>query len=164
MAMTTSDKIALGQIGIQGVQGLVSGLGDKSQQNATQARLDALKAQQQARDDEFFQMLMNARSNQGNVEQGISSENLSRALGYTNAMPLGAEQKLRSGNAMFRGGLEALAGRQLAHGTPNLASGFMDRQGVRDSLSDKSIDDAIQQRRIATAGIDPRAAQQIGGT
>ena len=153
MPLTTTDKIGLGQLGLSGLSGLLGGM-DNSAEEATQEQ----------RDQELFNLLLQAVANQGDTERTIGQDNLTRAAGFAGQNPLGAEFNFRQNNALKRGGIEALGGRQLAHGTPNLAAGFMDRPGVRESMSDDAVNQAIQQRRIATAGLDPRAAAQIGGT
>jgi hypothetical protein len=160
MAMTTDSKIQLGQLGLQGITGLLGGLNNKDEKNR------ALNEQhyQESRDDEFFAMLLQALQNQSNTEQDLSSENLQRAMAFTNANPLGSENDYRKKNTLGLAGLEALSGRQLARGIPSIANGFTDRPGVREAYSDANVDEAIRQRRIATAGIDPRAAQEIGGS
>jgi hypothetical protein len=153
MALTTQDKIGIGQIGLQGLQGLLGGMDNSQEEN-----------EEQLRQDQFFRALLESLNNQGNIEQGIGAENFTRAQSFANANPLGQEQQYKKSNTLGLQGLEALSGRQLARGTPSLASNFTSRPGVRDAYSDANVDEAIRQRRIATAGLDPRAAQEIGGS
>ncbi len=157
MALTSSDKIGLGQIGLQAATGLIGGMDNSDEEMRA-------KDLAQLRDDELFQLLLQSVANQGNVEQGIGQQQLQRSQAFSGANPLGAEMALRQNNATKRAGIEALGGRQLAGGQSNLAAGFMDRPGVREAYSDDAVNQAIQQRRIATAGLDPRAAREIGGT
>jgi hypothetical protein len=124
MPLTTNDKIGLGQIGLQGLTGLFGGMDNSAEEMSNQQRAEN-------RDDELFNLLLQAVSNQGNVERSIGQDNLTRAAGYAGQNPLGAEFNFRQGNALKRGGIEALGARQLARGTPNIAAGFMDRPGVR---------------------------------
>jgi hypothetical protein len=148
---STSDWLGIGSLATNALGGLAAGADGSDEQRDMQLR-----------DDQLFALLLQAMQEQGNIEQSISSENFNRASGFANANPLGAEQRLRQDTVLGRAGLEALGGRQLARGTPNIAAGFMDRPGVREALSDNAVNESIRQRRIATAGIDPRAAAEIG--
>lgn len=155
--MNSQDIMGLISAGLNATGGLMGGL-DDSAERQNQQNL------QQTREDELFMLMLQSLANQGDTEQGFRTEDLNRAVQFSNANPLGAEFNLRKDTVLGRAGLEALGGRQLARGTPNIASGFMDRPGVRDALSDSAIDQAIRDRRVSNAGIDPRAAMELGGT
>lgn len=157
MELTTEDKIGLGRLGIDALGGLLGGLDDSAERRSDERF-------SQSRDDELFMLLLESLANQGRQEGDFRNEDLQRSLAFSSANPLGAEQRLRQNTVLGRAGLEALGGRQLARGTPNIAAGFMNRPGVSDALSDNAINESIRQRRIATAGIDPRASMEIGGT
>jgi len=151
MPLTTQDKIGLGSLGVNALGGLLGGLDDSDQKNADQNR-----------NDEFFQLLLQALNNKSNTEQDIQGENLQRSMAFSSANPLGAENDYRKKNSLGFAGLDTLSNRTLARGTPNMASGFSSRPDVQQAFNPSNVDEAIRQRRIGTAGINPGAANQIG--
>lgn len=155
MPLTTADKIGIGQIGLSGLQGLLGGMDNYPRENAE-------KQYNQNRDDEFFAMLLQALNAQSGVEQDVASENLQRSLAFSNANPLGAEQGLRTKGAAGIAGLDLLQNRKLGGGQVNNAANVNTGE-LRNTLSPQAAEESIRQRRIATAGLNPSAAQEIDG-
>lgn len=158
MSLTTQDKIGIGQIGLSGLTGLLGGMNN----SADQDRATADQRYNDSRDDEFFQLLLQALNNQSGVEQDITQEQLQRSLAFSNANPLGAEQNLQTKGAAGIAGLDLLQNRKLGGGQVNNAAN-VNTGNLRQTLSPEAANESIRQRRIATAGLDPRAGMEIGG-